>query len=82
MPPAGLFAGAPAGAKEIGLRPEQIRRGEGGDSRVTRVEHLGDQTWLHLSFRVYNLVTVIDAHTELRRGSPNRWRLAPRTWRW
>jgi multiple sugar transport system ATP-binding protein len=66
--PAGLFAGAPPGARWIGLRPEQIRQGEGEDSLVTRVEHLGDQTRLHLSFRDHDLVTVTDAHTALGAG--------------
>ena len=49
--PAGLFPGAPVGADQIGLRPEQIVQGEGEDSLVQRVEHLGDQTRLHLSFK-------------------------------
>ncbi|MDP3339327.1 ABC transporter ATP-binding protein [Frigidibacter sp.] len=72
--PADLFAGAPAGAKTIGLRPEQIRQGEGEDSIVTRVEHLGDQTRLHLSFRHHALVTVTDPHTALRSGDVVRIR--------
>jgi len=66
--PAALFAGAPAGAVSIGLRPEQIHQGEGEDSLVTRVEHLGDQTRLHLSFRDHDLITVTDAHTPLTAG--------------
>jgi multiple sugar transport system ATP-binding protein len=66
--PAGLFAGAPAGAASIGLRPEQIVQGEGEASLVIRVEHLGDQTRLHLSFRDHDIVTVTDAHTPLCAG--------------
>lgn len=66
--PADLFGNAPAGAVSIGLRPEQIRQGEGHDAHVTRVEHLGDQTRLHLSFRSHDLVTVTDAHTSLTAG--------------
>ncbi|MCB1335454.1 MAG: ABC transporter ATP-binding protein [Roseivivax sp.] len=66
--PASLFAGAPAGAASIGLRPEQIVQGEGEESFVDRVEHLGDQTRLHLSFREHNIVTVTDAHTPLKTG--------------
>lgn len=66
--PVSVFGGAPAGAVHMGLRPEQIEQGEGWDSRVTRVEHLGDQTRLHLSFRDHDLVTVTDAHTLLRAG--------------
>lgn len=66
--PARLFAGAPAGADKIGLRPEQIVQGEGEDSLVQRVEHLGDQTRLHLSFKDHELITVTDAHTNLNNG--------------
>ncbi|MDS9470027.1 ABC transporter ATP-binding protein [Paracoccus sp. MBLB3053] len=72
--PAGLFGPAPAGARHIGLRPEQIRQGEGGESLVKRVEHLGDQTRLHLTFRDHDLVTVTDTHTKLRPGDMVRIR--------
>ena len=66
--PAGLFGPAPPNADKIGLRPEQITQGEGQDSLVKRVEHLGDQTRLHLSFNHYDLTTVTDAHTALKAG--------------
>ena len=66
--PADLFAGAPPGAAFIGLRPEQIIQGEGEDSEVVRVERLGDQTRLHLSFRNQDLVAVAGARTDLRSG--------------
>jgi multiple sugar transport system ATP-binding protein len=66
--PADVFGGAPAGAKQIGLRPEQILQGEGEDSFVHRVEHLGDQTRLHLSFKGHDMITVTDAHTTLKEG--------------
>ncbi|MEH6726259.1 MAG: ABC transporter ATP-binding protein [Hyphomicrobiales bacterium] len=66
--PADLFTGAPATAEKIGLRPEQIIQGQGEDSIVTRVEHLGDQTRLHLSFKNHDLITVTDAHTQLQTG--------------
>lgn len=66
--PADVFNGAPSRADRIGLRPEQIVQGKGEVSRVTRVEHLGDQTRLHLSFKNHDLVTVTDAHTRLRSG--------------
>ena len=51
--PADLFPGAPTGARTIGLRPEHMIQtpgpdGDGQDASVTRVEHLGDQTRLHL----------------------------------
>ena len=66
--PAEVFGGAPRGAAQIGLRPEQILQGEGEDSFVQRVEHLGDQTRLHLSYRSHALITVTDAHTTLKQG--------------
>ncbi len=66
--PAHLFDGAPENAHSIGLRPEQIEQGKGEDSLVTRVEHLGDQTRLHLSFKDHDLITVTDAHTRLQSG--------------
>lgn len=66
--PADVFGTAPPNAAFIGLRPEQIRQGEGQDSFVKRVEHLGDQTRLHLSFRSHDLITVTDAHTTLGHG--------------
>ncbi len=66
--PADIFGHAPSGAKSIGLRPEQIGQGDGQDSLVTRVEHLGDQTRLHLSFKDHDLTTVTDAHTPLKSG--------------
>jgi len=66
--PADLFAGAPAGAAHIGLRPEHVVQGDGEESFVKRVEHLGDQTRLHLSFRDHDLITVTDAHTPLENG--------------
>ena len=66
--PASLFKGSPSSAHSIGLRPEQIAQGKGEESRVTRVEHLGDQTRLHLSFKDHDLITVTDAHTDLKSG--------------
>ncbi len=66
--PADAFAGAPARATHIGLRPEQIVQGEGEAARVERVEHLGDQTRLHLTCRTHALVTVTEAHTTLKTG--------------
>ena len=66
--PADLFAGNPTNAKLIGLRPEHIFQGEGQDATVKRIEHLGDQTRLHLDFKDHNLVTVTDAHTHLKQG--------------
>lgn len=66
--PAYLFSGAPNNAESIGLRPEHIIQGKGEDSLVTLVEHLGDQTRLHLSFKDHNIVTVADTHNVLKSG--------------
>ncbi len=66
--PADLFGNAPAKATHIGLRPEHIQQGEGEDSLVKRVEHLGDQTRLHLSFKNHDVITVTGAHTALLSG--------------
>ena len=66
--PADIFGGAPALAATIGLRPEQIVQGEGEDSTVQRVEHLGDQTRLHLTFKNHDLITVTYAHTKFKGG--------------
>lgn len=72
--PADVFGGAPAGATRIGLRPEQILQGEGEESMVERVEHLGDQTRLHLTFKSHDIITVTDAHTDLKSGDTIRIR--------
>jgi len=66
--PADLFPGAPARAALIGLRPEHIAIGAGQPAEVTRVEHLGDQTRLHLRFRGHELLTLADAHTRFAGG--------------
>ena len=62
------LAPRPPNATNIGLRPEHIRQGEGQDALVKRIEHLGDQTRLHLSFKNHDLTTVTEAHTPLRSG--------------
>ena len=66
--PADLFGPAPRGAATIGLRPEHIVTGEGTTSEVVRVEHLGDQTRLHLRLASHDLVTLTDAHSPLAPG--------------
>jgi multiple sugar transport system ATP-binding protein len=70
--PADVFPGAPAGAATIGLRPEHIvagpDTGAGQPARVARVEHLGDQTRLHLTLGPHALVTLADPHTPLAAG--------------
>ena len=64
--PADVFPGAPKGAMTIGLRPEHIQQNEGKPSEVTRVEHLGDQTRLHLTLEGHPIVTLTDVHTTLK----------------
>lgn len=66
--PADTFGPAPAGAMTIGLRPEQIETGEGHAARVRRVEHLGDQTRLHLTCLGHDIITLADPHTPLAAG--------------
>lgn len=66
--PAGLFPGQPNDAVTIGLRPEHVQQGEGQDSEVVRVEHLGDQTRLHLKLQGYDVITLTDVHTALKTG--------------
>ena len=66
--PADIFGGAPLGAVTIGLRPEHISQGGGRPANVTRVEHLGDQTRLHLSLEGHDVVTLTDVHTGLEPG--------------
>ncbi len=66
--PADLFGPAPHGAATIGLRPEHIFEGEGRPASVVRVEHLGDQTRLHLDVAGHALVTLADPHTPLAPG--------------
>jgi multiple sugar transport system ATP-binding protein len=65
---ADTFPGAPPGAATIGLRPEHISQGSGQEALVKRVEHLGDQTRLHLDFKKNTIVTVTAAHTRLKSG--------------
>ncbi len=67
--PADAFPGAPAKAAQIGLRPEHIQVGEGPDATITRVEHLGDQTRLHLSLGPHSLITLTEPHTALKPGA-------------
>ncbi|MEM1045105.1 MAG: ABC transporter ATP-binding protein [Pseudomonadota bacterium] len=66
--PAGLFAGAPSSAATIGLRPEHIVQGGGKSATVVRLEHLGDQTRLHLRFQDHDIVTLTDVHSTLEPG--------------
>ncbi len=66
--PADMFAGAPVGAKSIGLRPEHISQGEGQASTVKRVEHLGDQIRLHLNLEGHSIITLSDNDRDYEPG--------------
>lgn len=66
--PAATFGAAPAGAAQIGLRPEHVAVGDGRPATVRRVEHLGDQTRLHLTMDGHEIVTLADPHTALSPG--------------
>ena len=68
--PVGLLddGSAPTGAQQIGLRPENIKQGEGRDATVVRIEHLGDQTRLHLKVADHDVITLTDPHTSLSPG--------------
>ncbi len=68
LPVGVLEAPAPAGATTMGLRPENIRQGDGHDATVTRVEHLGDQTRLHLKLGSHDVITLTDPHSSLNPG--------------
>ncbi|MEO6298748.1 MAG: ABC transporter ATP-binding protein [Paracoccaceae bacterium] len=66
--PADAFGPAPAGAAQIGLRPEHIHIGEGQEATIRRVEHLGDQTRLHLHLGPHEIITLADTETRLAPG--------------
>ena len=66
--PAAAFPGAPSNATQIGLRPEHIHVGDGQDATIQRVEHLGDQTRLHLTLGPCSLITLTQPHTALKPG--------------
>ena len=63
---------APPGTETIGIRTEHLRiakvNGTGIVGRVHRVEHLGDQNYVHLDYRGEMLVTLADPHQPLQAG--------------
>ncbi|QMU58861.1 MAG: ATP-binding cassette domain-containing protein [Boseongicola sp.] len=61
--PASIFPGNHKG-DQIGLRPENIRQGDGVEATVLRSEHLGDQTRLHLEVRGHSITTLSDPHQD------------------
>jgi multiple sugar transport system ATP-binding protein len=73
--PAGLLPAppdAPGTARTIGARTEHLRfapaNGHGATATVRRVEHLGDQSHVHLDLAGHSLVTLADPHAPLRAG--------------
>ncbi len=61
--PSSLFGGDHRGP-QIGLRPENIRQGDGVEAQVVRAEHLGDQTRLHLDLKGHAVTTLADPHQD------------------
>ncbi len=71
--PADLFDYAtPTGAVQMGLRPENIVLGSGQAASVVRVEHLGDQTRLHLKLADHDVITLVDASESANPGDTMR----------
>src|SRR6195256_6431701 len=69
--PANIFAGAPHGAKTVGARTEHLTIAQGGGdvcATVTRIEHLGDQSHLHLDLGGQPVVTLSDPEAKLGAG--------------
>ena len=77
--PADLLGHGPDGARTMGLRPEHIRLGDGAEARVARVEHLGDQTRLHLKLGGHDVVTLADGAVPAQGETV---RIAPRNPLW
>jgi multiple sugar transport system ATP-binding protein len=69
--PANIFAGTPPAATTVGARTEHLTIAQGtGDvsATVTRVEHLGDQSHLHLDLGGRPVVTLSDPEARLGAG--------------
>ena len=67
--PADLFPTTKGKATDIGLRPEHINYGEGEEAAVKRVEHLGDQTRLHLDCKGHAITALSPAGNPYPSGS-------------
>ena len=74
--PARLFDGGVRGAETIGLRPEHIAQGSGKEAEITRIEHLGDQTRLHLQLEGHAITTLAESGVSYRAGE--KIRIEPR----
>jgi multiple sugar transport system ATP-binding protein len=72
--PAGLVPeiAMPPGTDAVGIRTEHLKiaAADGGGivGRVHRIEHLGDQNYVHLQYRGQMLVTLADPHQPLQAG--------------
>ena len=67
-PPA-LFGGAPARRRDrSACGPNISGRAKGGPRRCVRVEHLGDQTRLHLTLEGHDIITLTDPHAPFEPG--------------
>ncbi|GAB5468615.1 MAG: ABC transporter ATP-binding protein [Rhodospirillales bacterium] len=70
-------SGLQPGTALVGARTEHLKiqpaasagRGEGAAGRILRIEHLGDQSHLHLEVAGHPLIALADAHTPLAAGS-------------
>ncbi len=63
----------PTKAKTIGLRSEHVKFSKGAgdnsyEARVKRVEHLGDQSHLHLTLKGFELTLLADPHALFESG--------------
>ena len=67
--PADLFPGTADKATSIGLRPEHISYGDGVEASVKRVEHLGDQTRLHLDLAGHAITALSPTGNPYQAGS-------------
>ena len=71
--PASLFgqAGLPAAAVTVGARTEHLvilKNGQGASGQITRVEHLGDQSHLHIAAAGQVLTTLADPDAPFEAG--------------
>lgn len=67
--PADMFGDLPNGTTQIGMRPEHIAQGQGLEAQVQRVEHLGDQSRLHLNLKGHDVITIADPATTYEPGA-------------
>jgi multiple sugar transport system ATP-binding protein len=75
LPVAAVKTRAPSGATTVGARTEHIKlieRPANGTTvgLVQRLEHLGDQSHLHLQVADRQIVMLVDGHSPLKQGDP------------